>query len=841
MPEHQAVGTGRRIKGSVDYSSKDGFSAAAVGSRIHDYRQAERPIDSTRLETANRILRKRLDLITASWAWQVICRYRRWLRRCVWIKPVLRRYYEPLAQWLLRRLSGVAAPSGVRQGDMDTGIDSGTFNESIIQETLTGEEIIIVFDFPSMNSRPTVWGTTEVSGWAVARSGVTQLRASIDDQSPLAVDWGLLRLDVGMHLPDYAHSSHAGFRFRFDSSTYSAGAHNLKIEVRSKDGRSRSLIRPFEVNSRSPYCAWIEQNEDLERGAWARTPAFEKLAYRPKISLVMSRGNLPARWLQSCIESVLHQTYPHWELCVAAARSQNGQVDELLRRFAKKDKRIRIVAVASHLRESTATNSALDKSSGDFVTFLGPDDEIAPFALFEISAALNRDKAIDIVYSDEDRICADGKRHDPFFKPEYSPDLLRSCNYIGGLLVVRRALLETLGGLRKGFEGARHYDLILRLTEKTSKIARVPEILYHRRNLQKSLQHERDGNSAASRAGKVALEEHFKRTRTIATVDEMKPCTYRIRYRVENYPEVAIVIPTGGSVALLRAAVDSVLHSTDYESFRIVVADNSTGAAVESYVSSLESNGRASRLDFRGLPFNFSALCNDAARTLDAPLYLFLNDDVEVITSNWLGSLVEHGVRPPVGAVGARLYFPDNTLQHAGVVMGLYGLAGHAFRGLTAGNGSHFDLSALTRNCSAVTGACLMTRREVFWELGGFDEVRLQISFQDVDFCLRACEKGYRIVYTPYAKLRHYESISRQGAGLLDHPLETNYMRERWSHWIEDDPYYNPNLTRQHENFEIQLDRDQDLTPSTSLSTGTPADFACAVLEQKVLPQNEPD
>ena len=187
-------------------------------------------------------------------------------------------------------------------------------------------------------------------------------------------------------------------------------------------------------------------------------------------------------------------------------------------------------------------------------------------------------------------------------------------------------------------------------------------------------------------------------------------------------------------------------------------------------------------------------------------LYLFLNDDVEVITSDWLESLVEHGVRPEVGAVGARLRFPDNTLQHAGVVMGVQGLAGHAFRGLTASGNSHFDFSALTRNCSAVTGACLLTRRDVFWELEGFDEVNLQISYQDIDYCLRACEKGYKIVYTPYAELRHYESVSRQEGGFFDHPLESNYMRQRWSSWIENDPYYNPNLTREHENFEIRLD-----------------------------------
>ena len=788
---------------SVDYSPTEGSYAVAGGARFHEYRQSKRPIDGISLETENRILRRRLAIVSGSWGWQLLSMYRRWLRRRLWPCPAVRRYYEPLAQWLLRGLVGTSKPLDVFHAE-DTDIHWQTINHSILEKALAGEEIIVECDLPFTKSGRKARGITEISGWAAAKSGVAEVLASIDGGS-VPVNCGCRTPDIGMHLPDYPGSSDAGFRIRFDCSRYSTGTHILKIEVRSDSGSTTSLIRPFEVDGRSPYSAWIERNEPVTGGAWTGTRAFEKLAGRPKISIVMAVGEVPAQFLQTCMESVLHQTYPHWELCVAARLSRNGQVDAFLQQFARKDKRIRIVAVASNSGESVAMNAALSKCSGEFVAFLEPHDEIAPVALFEISAVLNRDKAIDVVYSDEDRISSDGERHEPFFKPEYSPDLLRSCNYIGGLLVARRSLLETLGGLRKAFESARNYDLILRLTEKTSNIVRISKILYHHRNVPEAVLGE-TAVSEASQVGKRALEEHLKRTGISGSVDEMKPGTYRVHYHVDNEPEVAIVIPTGGQVARLRAAVDGVLHSTDYGRFRIVVADNSKDSSVESYVSSLESNGRVSRTDFRGLPFNFSAVCNSAARALDAPLYLFLNDDVEVITSDWLQSLVEHGVRPEVGAVGARLRFPDNTLQHAGVVMGVQGLAGHAFRGLTAGGNSHFDFSALTRNYSAVTGACLLTRRDVFWELEGFDEVHLQISFQDVDYCLRAGEKGYRIVYTPYAELRHYESASRQAADLLDHPLEANYMRQRWSSWIENDPYYNPNLTREHENFDIRLD-----------------------------------
>lgn len=788
---------------NVDYSSREGSYAVAGGPRLHEYRQSKRPIDRISLETENRILRRRLAIVSGSWGWQLLSMYRRWLRRRVWHSPVGRRYYEPLAQWLLCRLVGTSKPLDVFHAE-DTDIHWQTINHSILEKALAGEEIIVECDLPLAKSGRKARGITKVSGWVAAKSGVAEVLASIDGGS-VPVNCGRHTPDIGMHLPDYLGSSDAGFRIRFDCSEYSPGTHILKIEVRSDNGSTTSLIRPFEVDRRSPYSAWIEQNEPVKEGIWTGTRALEKLAYRPKISIVMAVGKVQSQFLQTCIESVLRQIYPHWELCVAARHSRNGQVDEFLQQFARQDKRIRIVAATSNSGESVATNAALSKCSGEFVAFLEPHDEIAPFALFEISAVLNNDKAIDVVYSDEDRISSDGERHEPFFKPEYSPDLLRSCNYIGGLLVARRALLETLGGPRKAFESAQNYDLILRLTEKTSNIARVSKILYHRRNVPEAVLG-KTAVSEASQVGKRALEEHLKRTGISGSVDEMKPGTYRVRYRIDNEPEVAIVIPTGGQVARLRAVVDSVLNSTDYGRFRIVVADNSTDSSVESYVSSLESNGRVSRTDFRGLPFNFSAMCNSAARALDAPLYLFLNDDVEVITSNWLESLVEHGVRPGVGAVGARLRFPDNTLQHAGVVMGVQGVAGHAFRGLTAGGNSHFDFSALTRNYSAVTGACLLTRADVFWKLEGFDEVHLQISFQDIDFCLRAREKGYRIVYTPYAELRHYESVSRQAAGLLDHPLEANYMRQRWSSWIENDPYYNPNLTREHENFEIRLD-----------------------------------
>jgi GT2 family glycosyltransferase len=439
---------------------------------------------------------------------------------------------------------------------------------------------------------------------------------------------------------------------------------------------------------------------------------------------------------------------------------------------------------------------------GEFVGFLDHDDELSPHALYAVVNELNQRPDVDIFYSDEDKISPRGERFDPFFKPSWSPDLLRCVNYMCHFLVCRRSVLTAVGGLRLGYDGSQDYDLILRLVEHTDRIRRIPDVLYHWRVSESSTASDPSQKPAASAAGLRALQEHLERTVPGATATELFPSHYRVRYQLESTPLVTVIIPTGGN-PLLSKALESLFSDTTYPDFEVLVVDNSKGDEVRKIIRSFEHRGRPIQLlDCRGLPFNFSLLCNRAADASDAPHVLFLNDDTSVITPDWMETMMEHGQRPEVGAVGSLLLFPDDRIQHAGVVMGLYGLAGHSFRLLDSTLSHYFHMPVLTRNCSAVTGACLLVRKDAFCDVGGFNEKNLPTAFQDVDLCLKLHQRGYRIVYTPHAKLYHYESASKKKIAFQS---EIDYMQSEWREYIEDDPYYNPNLTRWGEGYTLNV------------------------------------
>jgi GT2 family glycosyltransferase len=429
-----------------------------------------------------------------------------------------------------------------------------------------------------------------------------------------------------------------------------------------------------------------------------------------------------------------------------------------------------------------------------------------------------------MLYSDEDKIDRDGKHQDGFFKPDWSPDLLLSMNYVCHFLVCRRSLLKEIGGLRLGFDGSQDYDLILRLSEKSHKIRRIPKVLYHWRIHDQSTASGVSVKPAASDAGRRAIEEHLERRGVAAQVIETSPGRYRVRYKIDDRPEVAIIIPTGGSKTL-GPALESIRTQTTYRNHRIIVVDNSRIDTPKKAVETARARGqKIDLLDCRGLPFNFSLLCNRAARAVESPYLLFLNDDTSVITPEWIEAMLEHAQRAEVGAVGAQLLFPNDTIQHAGVVTGLFDAAGHPFRGMPD-KPFYFDLSHVTRNCAAVTGACLMTRRDVFESVGGYDEPNLPTCFQDVDLCLKMLESGYRIVYTPFARLYHYESVSKKSVAELP---EIRFMKERWQSFIADDPFYNPNLTRRSDDFSLNYDylfasRTQRVDVTTAAGSRPPA------------------
>jgi GT2 family glycosyltransferase len=432
---------------------------------------------------------------------------------------------------------------------------------------------------------------------------------------------------------------------------------------------------------------------------------------------------------------------------------------------------------------AAASNAALALATGEFVGFLDHDDELKPHALIEIVKLLNKRRDVDFIYSDEDKKNPNGQLVEPFFKPGWSPDLLMSVNYVNHFSVFRREVLDYVGGLREGYDGSQDYDLVLRVTEVTDKIAHIATPLYTWGKVSGSAAASVDAKGFAYEAGKRALEDAVRRRGYEPTVTgALVVGRYRVRYGIKGSPHVTIIIPTRDRVDMLERCIASIRTRTTYRDYEIVIVDNQTrDPATLEYLASVE--GRV--IQYPG-EFNYARIMNVAAREVEADMLLFLNNDTEVVSSGWLEAMLEHAQRSEVAAVGARLLYPDGRVQHEGVIIG--------FAGGSAGNVDHGGFQALgdtVRNCSAVTGACMMVRAVVYWELGGLEE-RLGVAFNDVDFCLRAREKGYQIVYTPYAQLYHHESATR---GTL-HPEEDEaFFRARWGDPGEfRDPFYNENL-----------------------------------------------
>lgn len=532
-----------------------------------------------------------------------------------------------------------------------------------------------------------------------------------------------------------------------------------------------------------PYQMWLRRHHPRgERLGELRDEAHQ-LQYRPLISVLVPAYRSDPRWLREAIDSVRAQVYEHWELCVVDDGSARRDLRKLLRRYRRGDQRIRIRVLRTNQGIAGASNEALAMSRGDFVALLDHDDILQPDALFEVVKLLNERRDLDYIYTDEDKLDLDGRRLDPLFKPDWSPDLLLSLNYVTHLSVFRREVLDQVGGFRRGFEGSQDYDLVLRATELTDRIAHVPKPLYSWRTVPGSAAGSDEAKPYAYEAAKRALAEALERRGHPGMIDDgVVRGYYRARYPIRGAPSVAIVIPTRDRVDLLRRCISSIRERSTYSNYQIVVLDNdSTDPETKEYLAGL---------DAQVIPypetFNFARMMNIAVSSVDAEFVLFLNNDTEVVSPDWIEALVEHGQRPEVAAVGARLLFPDGTSQHEGILVGPGGgLAGNLD---TRG---YFLLGRVIRNCSAVTAACMLLRREIFRELGGFEE-RLAVAYNDVDLCLRAREKGYLIVYTPFAELLHHEGGTRGRTGRTHPEAEERLFRARWGTYR--DPYYNPNL-----------------------------------------------
>ena len=527
-------------------------------------------------------------------------------------------------------------------------------------------------------------------------------------------------------------------------------------------------------------------------------------------------------WLEEAIASVQAQIYPSWELCIADDRSTSEHVRPLLEKFAAADPRIKVVYRATNGHISEASNSALELASGNWMVLLDQDDLLTEDALYYVGRAISREPNVALIYSDEDKI-ENGRRYDPYFKPDWNPDLLRSHNMVCHLGAYRMDHVRAIGGFRKGFEGAQDYDLVLRFSEGLlpGQICHIPRVLYHWRSHSGSTAQSGSNKNYAAIAGQAALNEHLQRTGLAGHVEILPTGMYRARYDLPpNPPKVSLIIPTRNGLRLLRQCVSSILEKTTYPNFEILIVDNnSDDHATLRYFDEIQSHERV-KVVRDGQAFNYSAINNKAVSLVDGEYVGLVNNDIEAVSPDWLSEMMAIAMQPKVGAVGARLWYPDDRLQHGGIILGIGGVAGHAHKMLRRGEHGYFSRGELTQTLSAVTAACLVVKKSTYELVGGLDAENLKVAFNDVDFCLKLREAGFRNVWTPYAELRHHESATR---GVEDTPekkqrfqSEVLFMLRRWDKVLMADPAYNPNLTLEYEDFSLAWPPRNDIDPTSA-------------------------
>ncbi len=574
---------------------------------------------------------------------------------------------------------------------------------------------------------------------------------------------------------------------------------------------SELLEAEREGSSGDPYERWRREhgtrNSDLDR---MRSVA-DLLPLRPKISIVMATYDTSSVFLRQAIESVIAQVYSHWELCIADDASPRKHVRAILDEYAARDpERIKVVYRPQNGHISQATNSALDLATADFVGFLDHDDLLTADALFEVALLINKHPNAAIVYSDEDKIDADDNLREPYFKPDWSPDTFLSRMYTCHFSVYRRELVEAVGRLRPGFEGSQDWDLMLRASERTAHIHHIPRVLYHWRIHRESTASSAAAKPYAKDAAIRAIGEALERRGEPGVVNEVEQCpgTFLVRYAIRTPRKVSIVIPTRDHGDDVDRCLRSIFSKGDYGDFEVLLIDNgSTDRASLDLFARWERRDRRLRVIPYDVPFNFSKINNFGVGQATGEYVLLLNNDTEVISEDWLEAMVEQAQRPAIGAVGALLLYPDRTVQHAGVVIGIGGVAGHSHKHYRSDATGYFQALTAVTNYSAVTGACLMVQRSKFAEVGGLDE-SLAIAFNDVDFCLKLVSAGYRNVYLPHVKLYHFESKSRgyetTKEQIARFENESEMMIERWRTDSAPDPYYSPNLTLKREDFSFR-------------------------------------
>jgi tetratricopeptide (TPR) repeat protein/GT2 family glycosyltransferase len=576
-----------------------------------------------------------------------------------------------------------------------------------------------------------------------------------------------------------------------------------KIQLKLVTERKKRLYKAFQQVQAKPnaYALWLKENLPEPAELDWMPEIVDSLGYKPSIGLILTLDNTPEDLLQATIQSVLDQIYPYWELCIAGDAASEPYIKSLLQNYTDRDNRIKVIFRESNTYLAAAANRALELTTGEFVALIDGQDLLTHDALYEVALLLNKHPEADLIYSDEDKLDDRGYLLDPIFKPDWCPDSLLSRNYIGHLAVYRRNLINRIGGLRSGYEGNTYYDLVLRFTERTNNIFHIPKVLYHRRDERCDIDREE--------GAKILAEALKRRSLKGKAIPHSKvPGVYTVRYEISEYKLVSIIIPTRNLGDILDRCLQSIFSKSTYPNYEVILIDNGsdeveTLAIFETWEQREPERFKCYRFD---MPFNYSQLTNYGVSKAKGDYILLLNNDTEIITSDWIEAMVEQAQRPTIGVVGAILLYPDDTIQHAGVVVGLGGAAGHSHKYYPLDHVGYANQLACVNNYSAVTAACLMCRREVFDRVNGFDET-LKVAFNDVDFCLKIKREGYHNICLPHVLLYHHESKSR---GFDDTPVKRErYMQEvtdiqqKWRGIIVQDPCYSPNLTKIREDYSI--------------------------------------
>lgn len=559
------------------------------------------------------------------------------------------------------------------------------------------------------------------------------------------------------------------------------------------------------------YKAWLKRHSPS--AGVLKLQREKKFAFSPKISIVVPLYKTPEAYLTEMIESVRNQSYRNWELCLSDGSGEDSPIAHILKKYEETDERIKVVYNKEQLRISENTNEALKVCTGDYIAFADHDDLLAPNALYECVYLLNKEPSTEIIYTDEDKIDMNGKEHFmPHFKSDFNIDMLCSTNYICHLFVVKRDIYEKAGMLNPEFDGAQDYDFVLRCVEKSEKIRHIPRILYHWRAHKNSTAENPESKNYAFVAGKRAVQAHYDRMKIPAEVEETQyKGIYRSKYRLMDTPLISVIIPNKDHISDLEKCIRSLEEKNVYRNLEmIVVENNSEEEETFTYYKELEQrNPKVKVLFWEEKVFNYPAINNFGAEHASGDYLLFLNNDTEIVNEDCIEELLGYCQRSDVGAVGARLYYDDGTIQHAGVIVGLGGIAGHPFSKAVHEDPGYFGRIIMAQDYSAVTAACMLVKKSVFWQVGGFDE-GYAVAFNDVDLCLRIRKAGYLIVYNPYAEMNHYESKSRGYEDTEEKVKrfnsEISLFEKRWKKFLaHGDPYYNPNLTLDDGNFGLNL------------------------------------